>query len=451
MIRTTAVTLGWLLLATSCLKTSCQAGDRWPGFLGAGASEVATDGIPAAWSPDSIAWTTEVPGYGQSSPVIWDDRVFVTCVDGMQKERLLVVCLGLSDGKVIWTYEGVSGFQEKNSVYVSRAAPTPCVDDDGVYAYFESGDVVALDFDGKVRWTRSLTADYGEPTNRFGLAASPVQTDDQVAILIDDPESAYLVSLQKADGSVAWKTDRGERGGWSSPFVVMVEGEPQIVCSSSGSVDGYDPGTGKLLWTFADVGGNTATTPIDAGDGTFLVAASPGRGGENTESAKKSNGLMKIARDGDGWKADFVWRTKDATPSFASPVLHNGYAYWISRAGMYCIDATDGSTAYRQRLESSWATPIGVGDQVWLFGKDGLTTVIRSGDTFEVVSKNPLWSDERPPVNNLPAADNSSPERAAASAGFSNPVLYGAAVVNGRLVLRSGSQVYCVATGGAPK
>lgn len=446
MIRTTAITLGCLLLATHC-----QAKDRWPGFLGAGASEITTDGMPSTWTPESLAWKTEVPGYGQSSPVIWEDRVFVTCVDGAEKERLLVLCLGLADGEVIWSWEGKSGFTEKNSVYVSRAAPTPCVDANGVYAYFESGDVVALDFDGQERWTRSLTKDYGEPTNRFGLAASPVQTGDQIAIMVDDPASAYLVSLKKSDGSVAWKTDRGERGGWSSPFLVTVDGTPQIVCSSFGSVDGYDPATGDSLWTFADVGGNTAATPVDAGDGTFLVAASPGRRGENSESAKKSNGLMKIARDGDGWKADFVWRTPDATPSFASPILYDGYAYWISRAGIYCIDAKDGSTAYRERLESSWATPIGVGDRVWLFGKDGLTTVIRTGGKFEVVSENSLWSDEKPPVNNLPAADNSSPERASASAGFSKPVLYGAAVVNGRLVLRSGSQVYCVTTDGAAK
>lgn len=439
MVRTSVFTLSCLLLVTSL-----QAKDRWPGFLGAGATEITADGMPTKWTADSLAWTTEVPGYGQSSPVIWEDRVFVTCVDGPEKQKLLLVCLGLTDGKVIWTWEGKSGFTEKNSVYVSRAAPTPCVDADGVYAYFESGDVVALDLDGKVRWTRSLTADYGEPTNRFGLAASPVQTDDHIAIMVDDPASAYLVSLNKADGGVAWKTDRAERGGWSSPFLVTADGMPQIVCSSSGSVDGYDPTTGALLWTYADVGGNTAATPIDAGDGTFLVAASPGRGGENSESAKKSNGLMKIARDGDGWKTDFVWRTPEATPSFASPILHNGYAYWISRAGLYCIDATDGSTAYRTRLQSSWATPIGVGDQIWLFGKEGLTTVIRTGGSFDVVSENLLWSEENPPVNNLPAADNSSAERAANSGSFSNPVLYGAAAVNGRLVLRSGSQVYCV-------
>lgn len=433
-----------LLLSLSVLP--CRAGDRWPGFLGAGATEITGESLPKKWTPDSLAWTTAVPGYGQSSPVIWGDRVFVTSVDGPMKETLLVVCLSLADGQVLWTHESGSGYPEKNSVYVSRAAPTPVIDENGIYAYFESGDVVALDMSGKLRWKRSLTEDFGSPANTFGLAASPVQTNDHVTILVDDPENAYLVSLKKQDGDIHWKQERGKRRSWSSPAIVTVDGEAQIVCSSSGSVDGYDPKSGELLWTFEDVGGNTATTPLDAGDGTFLVAASPGRRGENSESAKKSNGLMKIARDANGWKADFVWRTADATPSFASPLSHNGFAYWVNRVGaLYCVDATNGETLYTKRVkQSSWATPYGNGDHVWLFGKDGLTTVLKTGRAFEIVSENALWAEENPPVNNLPAEDDSSPERQRGSAAFSRPVLYGAAIVNGAIVLRSGSQVYCV-------
>ncbi|MCA9086470.1 MAG: PQQ-binding-like beta-propeller repeat protein [Planctomycetaceae bacterium] len=433
---------------------ACQAGESsrtvsgsWPGFLGAGASPLQPASVPRTWSPDeNIAWTAKVPGYGQSSPVIIDKRVFVTSVQGDQKESLHVVCLNLADGRQIWTHQETSGFLEKNSVYISRAAPTPVVDSSGVYAYFESGDVIALTLDGAVRWRKSLSTDYAKPTNEFGLSASPVQTDEHVIILIDDPATAYLVALNKSDGSQAWKTDRTARTSWSSPALVQIDGQAQVVCSSAGSVDGYSAATGELLWTVTDVGGNTATTPLDAGNGRFLIAASPGRQGENSELAKKSNGLMEVKRSRNAWIAEFVWKTPDATPSWASPVIHGGLAYWVNRVGVvYCLDADSGDAVYTHRIkQSAWATPIAVGEHLYVFGKDGVTTVLAGGRDYQVLAENSLWSDDAPPVNNVPTAEEESEERRRGAAMFSRPTLYGVAIVDDSIVMRTGSQVFCV-------
>ena len=420
---------------------------HWPGFLGGGATISNAAALPLNWTPESIAWKQELDGYGQSSPVTWGGRVFVTSIAGKQKESLIVACHDMESGKAIWQHTADSTFPEKNTVYISRAAPTPVVDGQGIYAYFESGDVLALSLDGKPRWAASLSTKYDKPTNEFGLSASPVQTAELVILLIDDPGASYLVALRKKDGSVAWKTDRTARTSWSSPGLVKVNDVTHVVCSSDGSVDGYDAATGKQLWSYSEVGGNTATTPMDLGDGKFLIAASPGRRSENAALAKKSNGLMQVQQADDGtWSVKMAWTASGATPSWASPILHDGYAYWINRVGaVFCIDATSGDTAYTGRVkESAWATPIAVDDRIYVFGKSGACSVLAAGKELKVLAENQLWASDAPPVNKLPESKETDPNRQRGQAMFSQPVLYGAAPTSDGFIFRTGSMLFCV-------
>lgn len=438
------------MFMTIILLASFLAADQpaWPGFLGAGASEIDPASIPLTWSPTkNVAWDASLPGHGQSSPVIWGDKVFVTTVEGDNKETCHVICLSLKDGSILWDYKHISTAPDPNSVYISRAAPTPVVDGQHVFAFFECGDMVALTLDGKNVWSKSLSKEYGKFTNKFGLSGSPAQSDSSVIVLIDDEGPSYLVAMSKADGSILWKTDRTSRTSWSSPAILPIDGQPQVIVSSAGSVDGYDPATGKPLWTFTDVGGNTGTTPLPAGPNQFFIAASPGRSGENSEGAKKSNALVKVNRDGDSWKVEKVWMSAEATPSWASPFVHQGFAYWVNRVGVvYCIDVATGEQKYAQRTKQScWATPLPLGDRIYFFGKDGVTTVLAAGPEFKELAANELWPADTPPSDNgAPKADETSAERKQASAMFSGPTQYGVAAVSGSLLIRVGSHVYCV-------
>ena len=432
--------LVWALLAF-------VPGDVWPGFLGVGATAPNEQNVAVEWSPSKgVVWQSPIVGHGQSSPVIWNERIFVSTVDGPKKDKCIVVAYSLKDGKEQWQYAIDSSDPVENSVYVSRAAPTPVIDESRLIVFFESGDIVSLSHDGKEQWKRSISKDIGKFKNKFGIGSSLIQNKDHVFILIDDEGPSYLVALDKKTGNTVWKKDRKEKVSWSSPGFVRAGDKNHIVVSSAGAVDGYDETTGELLWTFSDVGGNTATTPFDLGNGRFFVAASAGREGENTELAKKSNMLMQIEKTATGWQAKPKWLSDEATPSWASPIQHAGCAYWVNRVGVvYCIDMESGKLHYKQRTKQScWATPVGIGNRVYFFGKDGITTVLAAGPEFKILAENVLWEPDsiKPPEN--AGANETTEERRRAAAMFSGPTVYGVAIADGNIVLRIGERLFCV-------
>ncbi len=428
---------------------------KWPGFLGAGAGEVDAESIPLEWSESkNLAWQADLAGYGQSSPVVWGDRVFVTSIDGPEKERCLVTALALADGSKLWQKSFDASVKTKWSYFVSKAAPTPAVDADALYVFFESGDLVAYSHDdGEELWRRSLSKEYGEIDSEFGLAASPAQTKDRLFVLVDNEGASYLLAVEKRTGKEVWRTERTSRQSWSSPAIVPVDGVPCVVCSSEGSVDGYSAETGERLWSFDDVGGNTAATPLPFGDGRFLVGAGAGRGGRNAASARKSNFAMHVARDGDEVLPEVTWRTEEATPTFGSPVVHAGHAYWVNRAGVvYCYDSATGEQRYAERVDAqTWATPLGVGDRVYLFGKDGNTVVLAAGPEFRVLARNQLWDASKIAPDPKAGENEESEERRRSAAMFAKPVQYAAAAVPGTLLVRRGRVLYALRNGSAPE
>jgi outer membrane protein assembly factor BamB len=450
----------------SLVATSVPGGsDVWPGFRGDGSSRTRARNLPVHWSPtESLAWRVETPGYGQSAPVAWKGRVYVTSVEGDEKETLHVLCYAADDGRKLWQKTLAATQKGKNSPATSRAAPTPVVDQAGVYAFFESGDLIALTHDGRVRWQRSLAKQFGELKNNHGLGGSPAQTERAVLVLVDHQGPCYLLAVNKADGEDLWKAGRTPRSSWTSPIVVSAHGEPAVLVSSGGAVTAYDATSGQRLWELGGLTGNTVPSATASGD-LVVIGAGDSVRKPDPAGAARSNCCLRLTADGKpGYEV--VWRAKRVIAGTASPLVHAGHVYLTDKAGIvHCLDLTTGEARYAERLENQqWATPVGAGGHVYFFGKDGVTTVLKTGPSFEKVAANRLWTAEdftdrkaaarkvaaatqpKPPEGKGPGGGPPLPKSEADAARDSavGDVVYGVAAVDGAFFVRTGTELFCV-------
>ena len=353
----------------------------WPGFRGDGSSTTSAADLPLEWSAEEgIAWQVELPGYGQSSPVIWGDTVFITAATGKMKETLIVAAYDLASGKQRWQKEFPATEQVEATDYVSKAAPTPAVDAQRLYVWFESGDLLALDHAGKLLWQRQLIKEYGEYKGNHGLGSSLALAKAGLILLIDHDGPGYLLCIDKASGKNRWKVDRDARVSWSSPIIIPGD-EEEILISSKGVVQTYRAGDGKLVWELTGLDGNTVASPTPAGE---LVVIGSNDAAWNVALKRGAQVEDRIA-----WRAE-------ATNSFGSPLVHRGKVYYVNRAGVaMCVDLADGKTLWSQRLPGScWASPLGAGDRVYFFTKDGQTLVASAdggeGGRAKVLAENGL-------------------------------------------------------------
>lgn len=424
-------------LTIACfISPSLFAADaNWDSFQNGGQVSLTNSSQNAEtdWSTGfETSWTKAIDGYGQSSPVIWKDSVYVTSVEGDNKDDYHIQAFRLSDGEPLWKFDLKNPAPQKSSTYVSRAAPTSVTDRDGVISFFEGGAVVALNHQGEVRWQLNLIDEYGANPTRHGIGSSLEQDADSVFVWVERTADPYVLRLKKSNGDVLWKSAGLGVTSWSSPRLISVGKTSQLVLSGSGKIAGLDVQTGKQFWELTDIGGNSVPTPIPAGDGRFLIGASEGRGGDAAASgrAAESNGLIQISQNDMGqWSAQFVWKAKRATSSFGSPIVHAGLAYFVNRSGvLYALDAKTGEERFAKRIgESVWATPIATNNAVLFFGKKGAVGIVATGNEFEQLHSSQIW----------PTAD-------AGGNPFGGPTLYGVAVSGSNYIVRRGDQLICL-------
>ena len=385
-----------LFLSLAIAATAGGDTATWTGFRNGGSSIAATDNLPTTWSPESgIAWQAELPGYGQSSPVAWRGLAVVTSVEGPMKERCVVTALDIKTGEIRWSRSIEASVQGASNFRVSRAAPTPVIDGRAAYAFFESGDLVAVSHEGQLKWHRSLARDYGSPENHHGLGSSPAQTEELVILDVEHEGPSYLVAIDKATGQTRWKVDRPSGMSWTSPIVVDSVEPVQVIVSSNGAVSGYDAAGGEQLWLLDGVSGNAIPSPTAAGSRVFVGAAVPEFGTEAV--AAQSNACLQLGVGEPGY--EICWRAEKALCDYASPVVHRGCVYYVNKVGaVFCLDDTTGRSHYARRIAGPcWATPIAAGDHVFFFAKDGTTTVLQAGPDFREVAVNQLWDPKSPP------------------------------------------------------
>jgi len=376
-----------------------------------------------------VTWQVELRGYGQSSPIIWNQHVYVTTVEGPSKETCLVTAYELKTGDQVWQYEFENATPQESSNYVSKAAPTPVADQQGLICFFEGGNLLALTHTGEVRWQRNLVEEYGSVSSRHGLSASIEQSDDSAFVWVERSEDPYVLSIDKKSGDSHWKVPGLGTTSWASPRLVPVADGSHLVLSGIGKLAGLNPETGERLWSMDEISGNSTPTPYPLGEGKFLIGATVGRGEATSGRAARSNGVVAISEEDGIWQAKFAWQADQATSSFGSPIVHQEIAYFVNRSGvLFGLNCSDGVELFKQRISGSvWATPIGIGENVYFFAKDGTVDVLNSA-TRKVSQIELLPKD---------TGEDSAP--------FSGSVLYAAAWSEHGGVIRRGQNLYFVA------
>ena len=381
----------------------------WGEFRGDGSSLLINqNALPVQWSEQkNVSWNIITPGYGQSSPVIFNQRVFVTSVAKAEKEPLMLTAFNLSDGKELWNYQTPPAQSIHYSDMISTAAPTPAIDEAGIYAFFETGNLVGLDHQGQLQWERRLTHEFGAFGGRHGIGSSLRLCQSGVIALVDHEGPSYLICVDRRTGKTVWKTARRRKVSWTTPAVTEHNGHELTLVSSGDQVDAYDTRNGSLLWT------------LDGFKQAFVASPTPTTGGVIIGSSKK--GWTSAIRFGAtlSKKPRIVWRTTDATSYFSSPLVYGSHVYMVNKVGVaYCLDLETGQELWHQRLTGPcWASTIGANKLVYFFGINGVVEVFRIGDTPKKVAQNHLSSKSR---------------------------LYGIAVEYGSLVLRFGRRLTCI-------
>ena len=405
----------------------------WTTFLNGGHPAGASD-LPTQWSPtENIAWTADISGYGQSSPIVAHDQIVVTSTSGEKKDNYHVAAFSVRDGGKKWQVDLENPSPFANTPMVSRAAPTAIATENGFVAFLEGGIVVAISASGEIQWKKDLVDSYGKIEARHGLSASLEKDQDRIYVWVERAQDPYVLALDPKTGEEIWKVPGIGSTSWASPRLLPIAGGEHLVCSGSGMIVGLDPKTGERLWQFGGIANNTSCTPAPVGEGQFLIGASDGRGETAAGAAAASNGLIEVAVNDEGtFEAKYKWQAEKATSSFGSPVVAGNTAAFVNRAGvLYRLDLKTGEQVSVSRTNAGgiWATPLVAGGNIYLFGSKGTTSVISLADGKQI-AENRCWE-----------TGNENPEDAGPPRGS---IQYAAAAAEDLLIIRRGDKLFAI-------
>ena len=412
----------FVLLAGFLAFLPSARAENWPEFRGPGRQGISGEkNLPIKWGKsENIAWSSAVPGVSWSTPIVWDNRVFLTTATD-EGQSCRVLALDAATGKTVWDREVFRQVPRKKETRNSYSTPTPVTDGKRVYAVFSDGGFAALDFAGNIAWTNRDYPFYSQ----HGLGASPVLSGGLLIMTMDASsegedkligwqkpwDKSFVLALDAATGKQRWKTMRGvtriSHGTptiWNGP-----DGKPQVVTEAGDVVQGFDRDTGVKLWTSAVAGeGKVPSTVVGEG----LVFTAGGYRGRESVKAFRLGGAGELA------ETALAWEQKKVNPKVPSLVHIKPWLFAIQDNGMAsCQKAETGEVVWQERVGGGFsASPVAADGRIYLLDNNGDTTVIEAGPAYKVLAKNTLGE----------------------------PTQASMAVSNGRIFIRTEKTLWCV-------
>ncbi len=413
-----------LTLSQDACGDEPSVGNNWPQFRGRFGNGISSGRPPTEWDVKTgrnVAWKTPIPGLGHSSPIVWEDRVFLTtAVNSETDEPSLetgwlggsgksapdsgewtwqTVCLSLSSGKILWARDALAGKPRvKRHLKASHANCTPATDGTHVVSFFGSEGLHCFDFEGRVLWQKDFgrlhSGPYDEKLLEWGFASSPIIYDGKVIVQCDCLNTAFIAVLDIATGEEVGRIDReDEVSTWSTPLVIETDDGPQLICNGYRQMAGYNLNTSQKLWHLNGGGDVPVPSPQYAGGLIYLTnshgrtpiyAVEPSASGDITPKPGQ-----KVTPAGLAW-----WRRTDGA-YMPTPLVLDGLLYVGNDNGRLAVcDAKNGDLKYRQRVGSGSrvysASAVAGGDHLYYCSERGEVTVIRRGEVFEKVASNEM-------------------------------------------------------------
>jgi len=417
----------WCVL-TILVGTGPLWASNWPGFRGPGSRGASDEtGLPMTWSDtENLAWKCSLPGPGSSSPIVWGDRVFVTCYSGYGLDpngagdpndlKRHLVCIQAEDGRVLWDRAVPAvpreiiyrGFLREHGY----ASQTPVTDGQRVYVFFGKTGILAFDMKGHQLWQTSVGTE--SDTKRWGSATSLALNEDMVFVNAWD-ESKTVYALNKETGQEVWKKNFPEKAlSFSTPVLVDRDsGQDVLIASVPSHIWGLNPADGNVLWFVrTGIADDMIPTPLVVDDVVYIHGGGPRQHGSLA---------FRLGGRGDVTETHILWTSK-TVGSPPSPVLVDGSLYAIHAAGpIYCMDPATGELRFRDKLPvddrfAMYGSPVAAEGRIYFVTRKAGTFVLApkpkpddpaAEPGFEILAHNQLASDESD-FNASPAIANKS-------------------------------------------
>lgn len=359
----------------------------WPCWRGPLANGIADNRkLPVHWSSsENIQWSVKLPGWGTSSPIVYDRKLFVTSElnrDG--KKSLLTLCFDRADGHELWRHDFGMGVEQRVHQKSNLAVNTPAVTAEAVYVAFGNADIARYSHDGNMVWVNRYIARFGDPKMAWGYAVSPVVLRDSILFPWDHHTGpCWLIGLDSQTGKIAWKNERPIGTAHATPLLVGHHGQSDILVPGKNRLTAFDAITHSELWKYGEgegpYNGEIISSPV-IGDGLVFL------------QLWRQSRIHAIRLNSNGKPPDPVWVSEKPGGVEPSLLYYRGLLYALMDNGVLaCLDGQTGKEQYRERLGGDCnSSPVASDGRIYCSNNDGQTFVVLAGAKFQLLATNPL-------------------------------------------------------------